>query len=98
MRKALDRGRINLAVYVYALRLLRKYNRTSEILRGDTRNADAGRFYSQYLVYALVGEQPAELLADLVVKLNIHLMIEKAVDLEYVPLFYYTVLVYAIFQ
>ena len=81
MRKALDRGRINLAVYVYALRLLRKYDRTSEILRRNARNADARRFYSQYLVYALVGEQSAELLADLVVKLNIHLMIEKAVNL-----------------
>ena len=98
MRKALDRGRIYLAVYVYALRLLRKYDRTSEILCRNASNADARRFYSQYLVYALVGEQSAELLADLVVKLNIHLMIEKAVNLEYVSLFYYTVLVYAFFQ
>ena len=87
MRKALNRGRVNIAVYIDALRLFCEYYRTAEILGGNTGDTDTRRLNGEYLVDCFIGKQSAEFFSYLVVQRNIHLMIEKAVYLKNISLF-----------
>ena len=57
----------------------------------DTGNADAGCLNCQNLIDLLIGIPTLELLADLIEQADVHLMIQRAVDLQYISFFYYAI-------
>ena len=86
VRKGLDLCDVNVAIDVDALRFLRKNDRYAEMTCDDAGNADAGGLDRHDLVDVFIRKAALELLAHLVEQLDIHLMIEKAVNLEHVAL------------
>ena len=57
----------------------------------DTGNADAGCLKCQNLIDLLISKSALALLADLIELADIHLVIQKAVDLQYISFFYYAI-------
>ena len=87
MRKGLDFRNINIAVDIDALRFLRENDRYAEMTCDDAGDADAGGLDGYDLVDILTGKAALELRTHLIKQFNVHLMIEKAVYLEYVSFF-----------
>ena len=86
VRKGLDLCDVNVAIDVDALRFLRKNDRYAEMTCDDAGNTDAGGLDRHDLVDVFIRKAALELLAHPVEQLDIHLMIEKAVNLEHVAL------------
>ena len=57
----------------------------------DTGNTDAGCLNCQNLIDLLICKPALELLANLIEQADIHLVIQKAVDLQYISFFYYAI-------
>ena len=61
-------------------------DRDAEIPGGQGGDADAGGFYGQDLVDAAARVEPDEFFSHFAEKLDVHLMIQKAADLEDIAL------------
>ena len=70
---------VHLAVKIYTLCLLCKYNRYVEILCRNAGNTDTGSLDGKDLVDWTVVKTFLEFFTDLIDQVNIHLMIQKAV-------------------
>ena len=73
---------IETPVEVGALRFLGEDNRNMEVLGRDAGDADAGGLDGENSGDVLLPEQAVEFLSDFVQKVNVHLVIEKAVNFE----------------
>ena len=90
---------IQLSVQIFGLALLRKNDRRIiKVLCNHDRNTDARCLDGQNLVDALTVKTAAKLLSDLIQQTNIHLMIQKAVHLQHIALFYVAILQDSLFQ
>ena len=58
----------------------------------DTGDTDTGCLDRQDLIDLFLCKPALEFLADLIEQADIHLMIQKAVDLQYISFFYYAIL------
>ena len=89
---------IHLTVKIDALGFLCKYNRNMEVTCNQAGNADAGSLDCQDLSDRSVTKTFLELSTHLIDQLNIHLMIQEGIYLQYVTRFYNSVFYNAFFQ
>ena len=88
MRKGFYLCHIHIPFQVDALCLLRKYDRYLEMPRGQTRDPDAGSLDGQNLCDRRICKSPFKFRPHLIEQSDIHLMIQKAVYLQDISLFY----------
>ena len=98
MGEGLHFGVVYIPVDIDTLGLLGKYYRHVEILRRNAGDADAGSLDGQDLGDLVRGEAAAEFLSDLIDQVNIHLVVEKAVYLQYISRLYNAVSSNTFFQ
>ena len=87
MCEGLHFGRIDILIHIAACRLFGKEDRNTEIYCSETGNADTGRFDGQDLIHLAVTKKFLELLPQFADERDIDLMVQKAVDLEYISRF-----------
>ena len=59
-----------------------------KMFRNNTGNSNAGCFNSKNLIYLFVFKSSGSFFSHLVKEFNIHLMVQKTVYLQHIPLFY----------
>ena len=90
---------VQLSVQVFGLALFCKdHRRIVKVRRCRHRDADAGCLDGQNLVDLLPCKPAAELFSDLVQQADVHLVVQKAVHLQHVALFYLSILQNSLFQ
>ena len=77
----------HLPFQIDALRFFCKYDRHMKMLRRNTCDPDSGCFDRQDLINLFSFKTLLEFASDLIEQINVHLMVQKAVHLQYIPLF-----------
>ena len=89
---------INLSCDIFRLCLFRKNDRNIKLLRYDTGNADTRSLYRKDFVDLGSLKAALEFLSDLPEQPDIHLVIQKTVYLQYISLFYLSILTDAVLK
>jgi len=79
--KGFNAAGVNLSGNIFAGSLFGEYHRNAEFLRDNAGDTDAGGLDGEYLVYLTIGKSAFKLLSKLRKKTDVHLMIQKTIDL-----------------